>query len=300
MFAPAVRLPIVTRVHFFPAMKTQPLLIAVLGVLVLALLLQEQRTAGAVERLRAEQQAALAQSEAVMRRPLTPPEEPQSAVPAAAQAQTDELAAAQARIDALEQDLDSVVDSLNTAIERLNHSALEAQRAQQPAWGVGQAVGEPDTMSAGDQRTAWAPAAADGGPEWLELGYEKAVEIAQVRVRETCGAGCIAKVAAILEGGREVVIWQGRQSAGEGIVDAPFNAPPGLSARGVKVYLDTARVPGWNEIDAVELIGRDGSRQWAKTASASSSYGAGALSGFGDGSTRLKLNDTFSYDALTR
>ena len=43
MFAPAVRLPIVTRVHFFPAMKTQPLLIAVLGVLVLALLLQEDR-----------------------------------------------------------------------------------------------------------------------------------------------------------------------------------------------------------------------------------------------------------------
>jgi hypothetical protein len=31
-------------------------------------------------------------------------------------------------------------------------------------------------------------------------------------------------------------------------------------------------VPGWNEIDAVELIGRDGSHQWAKQASASSTY----------------------------
>ena len=49
----------------------------------------------------------------------------------------------------------------------------------------------------------------------------------------------------------------------------------------MKVYLDTKRVAGWNEIDAVELIGRDGSRQWAKGASASSSYGASRGLSFG-------------------
>ena len=281
-------------------MKTQPLLITVLGVMVIALLLQERQTAGEVERLRVEQRAALAQNEAAAQRRDARLEEQSPATPTAAAAPAAELAAAHARIDALEQDLDAVVDSLNTTIERLNHSALEAQRAQQPAWGTGQAVGEPDTMSAGDQRTAWAPATADGGTEWLQVGYEKAVEIAQVRVRETCGAGCIAKVAAVLESGAEVVIWQGRQSAGEGIVDAPFSAPAGVTARGVKVYLDTARVPGWNEIDAVELIGRDGSRQWAKSAAASSSYSAGARTFFGDDSTQLKLNSTVTYDALTR
>ncbi len=276
-------------------MKTQPLLIAVLGVLVVALLVQENRTAAEVERMRAEQQAALAQNTATQRTPRLL-DEPQSALPAAPVSQTDELAAAQARIDALEQNLDSVVDSLNTAIERLNHSEIAAQRAREPAWSAGQVFGEPDTMSAGDQRTAWAPATADGGTEWLQTSYEKAVEIAQVRVRETCGAGCIAKVAAVLENGTEVVIWQGRESAGEGIVDAPFNAPPGLTASGVKVYLDTARVPGWNEIDAVELIGRDGSHQWAKSASASSSYGAG-LDGFG---SSIRLNYGLSGDRLTR
>ena len=41
------------------------------------------------------------------------------------------------------------------------------------------------------------------------------------------------------------------------------------------------RVAGWNEIDAVELIGRDGSRQWAKGANASSSYGASRGLSFG-------------------
>ena len=261
-------------------MKTQPLLIAVLGVLVLALWFQGHRTAEEVERLREER--APGKMAAAARPTAAKPETQESAPPVGEQARTDELAAAHARIDALEQDLDMVVDSLNTAIERMNRAAIAEQRAREPAWSVGQVIGEPDTMSAGDQHTAWAPATADGGAEWLQLGYEKPVEVAQVKVRETCGAGCIAKVAAVLENGAEVVIWQGRESAGDGIVDAPFNAPPGLTARGVKVYLDTARVPGWNEIDAVELIGRDGSHQWAATAAASSSYGGGGreLSGF--------------------
>ena len=278
-------------------MKTQPLLIAVLGALVLVLWLRGQHTAEEVERLREQQQAAFGTREAAARTPLPLPETREPTAPGGEQVRTDELAAAQARIDALEQDLDAVVASLNTAIERMNRTAIAEQRAREPAWGVGQAVGEPDTMSAGDQRTAWAPAAADGGTEWLQLGYEKAVEIAQVQVRETCGAGCIAKVAAVLESGAEVVIWQGRESVGDGIVDAPFNAPPGLTARGVKVYLDTARVPGWNEIDAVQLIGRDGSRQWAKTAAASSSYGGGALPGLGE-NTRLRFDEFF--DTLRR
>ncbi len=271
-------------------MKIQPLLIAAFGALVVTLWLQGQRTAAEVERLRAQQQV-LAKGDAAIRRSpradtgAREPRDPIAEEPALA----DGLAAAQARIDALEQDLASVVESLNTAIDRLNGASVQAERAQQPAWGAGQAVGEPDTMTAGDQRTAWAPATADGGTEWLQVGYENAVEVAQVRVRETCGAGCIAKVAAILEGGREVVIWQGRRDASDGIVDAPFSAPPGLTASAVKVYLDTARVPGWNEIDAVELVGRDGSRQWAATSSASSSYGSGS-----------PLTLEFTSDTLTR
>ena len=34
---------------------------------------------------------------------------------------------------------------------------------------------------------------------------------------------------------------------------------------------EDVRVPGWNEIDAVEVVG-DGLRQWAATATASSSF----------------------------
>lgn len=279
-------------------MKDQPLIIAALGVVVVILWMQGRQTATEVNTLRAQQQV-LTQTNAPTQRTQTDPmEPPEDSTRPAPLSPTEDLTVAHARIAELERDLGEVVDALNAAIERINRSTVEAERARQPAWGVGQAVGEPDTMTAGDQRTAWAPATSDGGSEWLQLGYENAVEIAQVRVRETCGAGSIAKVAAILEGGREVVIWQGRHAASEGIVDAPFNAPAGLTARSVKVYLDTARVPGWNEIDAVELVGRDGTRQWAKTSAASSSYsGAGALSDFGP---RTRLNLDFTGETLSR
>ncbi len=254
-------------------MKNQPLLIVALSVLVLVLWVQGRQTVANVEQLRSEQQAALVETDAPSQQRRTEAIEADALPASPPLAAASELATMQERIAELERDLSEVVEALNTAIGRLNQNSVAAERALQPAWGAAQAVGDPDTLTAGDQRTAWAPASADGGTEWLQLGYESAVEVAQIRVRETCGAGSIAKVAAVLEGGREVVIWQGRHEASPGIVDAPFNAPAGLTARGVKVYLDTARVPGWNEIDAVELIGRDGTRQWAKTSAASSSYG---------------------------
>ena len=59
----------------------------------------------------------------------------------------------------------------------------------------------------------------------------------------------------------------------------------------IKVYIDTTRTRGWNEIDAVELIGTDGSRQWASEATASSSFGAGNSLGFVQCGTRLPRAD---------
>lgn len=258
----------------------QSLMIAALGLAVVILLIQGHYTSAEVESLR--QQVAATEEQAT----LAPVASASASADDAAwtrwnndsPSSSQEAAPGHERMAALEQELSAVTHTLNQVVERVNRANFEAQRARQPQFSPGQATGAPDTMSASDLPTAWAPASEDGGAEWLQLDYENAVEVAQVLVRQTLGAGCIAKVAAILAGGREIVIWQGRQDPGEGIVEAPFNAPPGLKAHGVRVYLDTARVPGWNEIDAVELIGRDGSRQWASGATASSAFGGATLS----------------------
>jgi hypothetical protein len=143
----------------------------------------------------------------------------------------------------------------------------------QRSWGPEQVVGPPNTHEAGDIPTAWAPLSSQGGrDEWLHVNYDRAVDICEVRVRETYHPGAIAKLAAVLPDGQEVVIWEGITPPTQAPVDTSFSVPPGIQAQSVKIYLDRTRAQGWNEIDAVELIGRDGTRQWSSSATASTSY----------------------------
>jgi hypothetical protein len=140
------------------------------------------------------------------------------------------------------------------------------------SWGPEQAAGPPDTFTAGDIRTAWASLEQDAGEEWLKLDYERAVDIAEVRVRETHNPGAIAKVTAFLANGTEVTLWEGTEPPSQAPVEMSFQVPSKTIARSVKVYLDSKRVPGWNEIDAVAIIGRDGATQWASHVTASSTF----------------------------
>lgn len=160
--------------------------------------------------------------------------------------------------------------SLNPQLE----PADEAHTAGVPkrSWGPEQAVGEPDTLQAGDLPTAWAPLTQDGGQEWLRLDYERTMDIAEVRVRETHNPGAVARVTAFLNDGTEVTLWEGTEPPAAAPVEMSFQVQSIVNAKSVKIYLDTKRTPGWNEIDAVELIGRDGSRQWASEAKASSTF----------------------------
>ncbi len=141
-------------------------------------------------------------------------------------------------------------------------------------WGHEQAAGEPDTGQPGDIPSAWASKLPDGGEEWIQLDYDDLVDLEQVNVVESHNPGAISKVAAVLPDGSEATIWEGTLdgSAQNELVTSEFLVENDLRTQSVKVYLDTARISGWNEIDAVQLIGRDGTKQWASGSSASSSY----------------------------
>ena len=148
---------------------------------------------------------------------------------------------------------------------------MDTNAASKRAWGPEQVTGPPDTDREGDARTAWATAEMDAGPEWLAVRFDRAVEIKQVRVRENFNPGAITNVSAVVNG-TEMVLWQGYAGRGRALRNFLVSAPPGIHAHTIIIHLDTKRASGWNEIDAVELIGRDGTRQWAASASASSSY----------------------------
>lgn len=143
-------------------------------------------------------------------------------------------------------------------------------------WSPQRATGDRDVFVAGDHVNAWAPAQPDGGAEWLRLGYAEAVMVREIRIWQNEAPGAISRVTVTVDG-REVEVWSGTDKAG---VPAPVEKVVTLAAPQrtdtVTVYLDTARVRGWNEIDAVEVVASDGRRLWATEAAASSAY-AGAL-----------------------
>jgi hypothetical protein len=126
-----------------------------------------------------------------------------------------------------------------------------------PRWAASQATGPPNTAAAGDHDTAWAPREEDGGEEWLELRYAKPVVPTLIRIHETFNPGAVVKVEAGDERGSWKVIWQGRAAAPEEKIRW-FEVKPArrVATFTLRLTLDSNAVPGWNEIDAVELIGR--------------------------------------------
>jgi hypothetical protein len=157
-------------------------------------------------------------------------------------------------------------------------AAQPVKKVEAPAWAAAQAAGPPDA-GVGDDPKAWASLQADAGAEWLELRYEKAVHVARVVIHENENPGAIARVVAFDAAGGEVVLWEGVEPARQ--KPAKFEVKPARTARTdrLRIELDTTRVPGWNEIDAVQLVGADGSTQWAVAATASSSYADAAAGG---------------------
>jgi hypothetical protein len=141
-------------------------------------------------------------------------------------------------------------------------------------WSPLKATGPADADPSRDDPNAWASAQPDMGLQWLELGYAQPLRCSALRIHEVNAAGAIASVIAFDDSGREHNLWAGSDPL---TVPAVFEIPiPTTSYRvkRVRLVLDTNRTPGWNEIDAVQLLGPDGSA-WATTATASSSYAGG-------------------------
>jgi hypothetical protein len=145
-------------------------------------------------------------------------------------------------------------------------------------WAAEQATGPPDAYlyaSGGDYENAWASKAPDDQVEWLELTWDVPTEAAGVDVYETYNPGALIRVVAFNDN-REVARWEGVDPTprdaplGKGISKIRFDKPAVMNR--VRLTIDSPKVPGWNEIDAVGLVEPSGSVHWATGATASSSY----------------------------
>jgi hypothetical protein len=135
-------------------------------------------------------------------------------------------------------------------------SSSYADHKGDEAWSAMQATGEPNVPSYADDGHAWAPRTPDSGIEWLDLTYANAVHASEVRVRESMGSGAVVKVEAIDEAGMAHTVWAGDDPTKDlNYLILKFPPTP-YKVNRVKVTLATNAVPGWNEIDAVQLVGK--------------------------------------------
>ncbi len=163
--------------------------------------------------------------------------------------------------------------------EKIREVLGQAQKEQSkiPSWHPMQMTGPPDVSDPSrDSPAAWASMAADGGSEWAELTFDPPFRANLVRIHEVCTAGAVAEVHAIESSGQQHFLWSGADpTVSPGLFEIGFATTP-YAVRRLRIVLDTSRVKGWSEIDAVELVG-PGQRAWASSARASTYYGARAL-----------------------
>jgi hypothetical protein len=141
-------------------------------------------------------------------------------------------------------------------------------------WGPEQATGEPDTNMAGDIVTAWASQSQDDQDEWLMLEYAEPIVPTAVLVYETFNPGALVRVTAFKLDGQEVELWKGQDPTTSdndmGVSEIPVKVD--FKTARIKLYIESTRVPGWNEIDAVGVRDPNKTVHWAVAADASSTY----------------------------
>jgi hypothetical protein len=123
------------------------------------------------------------------------------------------------------------------------------------SYSANQATGEPNVQTYSTTPQAWSSKTPDSGIEWLELTFAKPVRANAVRVRESSGSGALIKIEVFDEKGAAHTVWTGADSTKElNYLIAEFPKTAFMTNR-VKLTLATNVVGGWNQIDAVQLVG---------------------------------------------
>ncbi len=127
------------------------------------------------------------------------------------------------------------------------------------SWSAAQALGEPDVTVYGDYPNAWAPRSANGGAEFLTVGFAIPLHATGVVIRESFGNGFVTKVEVHRTDLDEfVTVWSGVDPTLPG-APTDFAIPPfgptSYLVDQVRITIDTNHTTSWEEIDAVGLLG---------------------------------------------
>lgn len=126
------------------------------------------------------------------------------------------------------------------------------------SWGAKQALGAPNTMTYGDNSTAWASATRNGLVQSITVAFKTPVYATAVLVRQTYGNGFVRKIFAIEPNGTIHQVWAGQDKTQPGYTVNFIASFPKTSylVKSVKVVIDpNHNMNTYEEIDAVQLHG---------------------------------------------
>lgn len=147
----------------------------------------------------------------------------------------------------------------NAAAEPISQWATSAIASSEfsSSWGATNVIGAPDTPECGDYTTAWA-SSSSGGVDWIEVYYDTPVYATQINIYESYNPDQVVSVEVFdLDGNVTEVYTQ----SPEGFDLCPMVLSIDLAQTdtliyGVRINVDQSVLSlGWNEIDAVELVG---------------------------------------------
>ncbi len=144
------------------------------------------------------------------------------------------------------------------AITAKASSTYASQTGQNASWGPEQMTGEPNVKAYGDNGFAWASKEQDKGMEWVKLTFEKEVNATEIRIKETFNPGAITKIELIDTDKNSHVVYENtaeKRDASMQYLVASFEKTA-YKTKTVKITIDSPTVTGWNEIDAVQLVGK--------------------------------------------
>jgi len=137
-------------------------------------------------------------------------------------------------------------------------SAKASSSYGETSWGPMQATGAPNVTNCADNDMAWA--SKDSTTlEWIELSYDVAVVPTKINIHQSYNPSQVVEVDLISTDGTTYVAWQGKP---ESVAYCPdemtitIDLEEKFLANKVVVIVDQSILSlGWNEIDAVELLG---------------------------------------------
>ncbi len=155
-------------------------------------------------------------------------------------------------------DGDSVVIAVDSTSNRRFASSVISFSSEYDTlnWSANQALGAPDLYPTyGDISLAWASLLEDEPIEFIELGFNNAAPINFIDIYETFGAGAIEAVYVKDSFGVYQNVYSAIASVQPAVarilhITFPTTA---FNVSSVFIVLNSAAVPGWNEIDAVAI-----------------------------------------------